>query len=216
MNEHSKTLDLELKRLLIQLNDLRIPEVILEAGYPEIGKMLCQTKWDHCDKSAMDVAKFVCNQNKKWARQGSRIIIDGGSEKSRRKIMNYCLCKAILANFSCLVDIALKYDWPTLMPTLGNYNHPNRIELINNMQDVSVLGLTEIDFQAKSTGDLDNILTSIIRSRMLNGKPTIITLRQISEGTVMVGGSAIEDALTSNYCEDDDDIIVRMRVGGIE
>jgi len=203
INMEERVGELEARRLLAHLEHSRIPDSVCEDSIGSIIGILYQQQ-------------FIDEQNKKWAKNGYRIIIEGGKERQRRRVMYFCMYRAIIARFSSYTYIARTYDWPTILPVIGDWKHADKHATIEGMKNIKVLGLTEIDLmQPRTTGDLDVILTSVLRGRALSGKPTIITLKKPSWACHTAASCEINDLVKSSH-DEDESMIIRIRIDGDE
>lgn len=213
-----RTKALEARRLLSHLDHARIPDTVCEETAPKITDLMYQKAWKMCDVDPQELIEFVYGQNKKWANDGYRFVIEGGkSEWQRRRVAYYCLYRAILARFDELHHPARMFDWQSILPTLCNYSHPDRTKFVDIMHRVDILAITEIDLVVPRTkGDLDAILTSVLRARMLGGKPTIITLKRPSwTCSLAASGSEINELVgTKHNVEEDRVVRLRLDDGG--
>jgi hypothetical protein len=209
------TRNLEARRLLSHLDHAGIPDSVCEETPPKIQELLySDNKWGMCEIDPQNIIEFLHGQNKKWANEGFRIVIEGGnSEWQRRRVVHYCLYRAIIARFDELHHPVRMFDWPSILPILINYTHPDRTRFVDIMHKIDVLALTEIDLAVPRTkGDLDTILTSVLRCRMLGGKPTVITLKRPSWlCTLSVAGSEINELVNTRY-NTDEDRVIRLRI----
>jgi hypothetical protein len=100
------------------------------------------------------------------------------------------------------------------LPIIGDWKHADKHSTVSGMQSIKVLGLTEIDLkQPRTTGDLETTLTSVLRGRMLSGKPTVITLKTPSWFCDTSSGCEINDLVHTAH-DEDDAMVIRMRING--
>jgi len=212
INMEERVGELEARRLLAHLEHSKIPDSVCEDSVASIVGILDNEPWAKCNKTGMEVMQFINDQHKRWSKNGYRIIIEGGTERQRRRVMYFCMYRAIIARFSSWVYIARTYDWPTIIPVIGDWKHAQKHNTIEGMKNIKVLGLTEINLaQPRTNGDLEIILTSILRGRMLSGKPTIITLSRPSWLCPISTTCEINDLV--NKCHDEEEeMIIRIRI----
>lgn len=214
INMEERVGELEARRLLAHLEHAKIPDSVCEETFASIIGILNTEPWTMCSKHGEDVMEFINEQNKRWAKDGYRIVIEGGTERQRRRVMHFCMYRAIIARFSSWVYIARTYDWPTILPVIGDWKHADKHSIIEGMQSIKVLGLTEIDLtQPRTTGDLEATLTSVLRGRMLSGRPTIITLKRPSLDCKVVTLCEIHDLVGTPH-DEDEAMVIRIRVKG--
>jgi len=213
------TREMEARRLLAQLDHAQINDVVCEDSELSVLSIIYDNPWKVCSKKNAEVMQFIVEQKDKWANDGYFIIIEGGQkEKERRRVLDFVLYQAILARFKSYNYIARTYDWQSILNDLSQFSNPDRPIYIESMNRIGVLGINEFNLlmAPRFRHDLDIILTSIIRKRRLNGRPTIITLSKPSWEVIdKCGdnyGSHIVELLQTSHSEEDK--IIRIRVSG--
>jgi hypothetical protein len=212
VNMDEKSIALELRRLMVQLRYTGIPDTVCDETLSRIINLVKPDPWTMCNQGGGSVMGFIHSEHHRWAKNGYSILIEGGSERERCRVMNYCLYRAILARFSSFGFIAKIYDWPTLLPIVGDYKHPSKLTYIEGMRSAKVLAITELDTMVSmSTGGVDNILTSILRGRKFANKPTIITLKRAYEYTKKSGVGQIYELVDTKH-DTEVDQVVRIKI----
>ena len=174
-----RTRDIESRRLLLQLEHAGIPDSVCEENSVSIANAITQEPWGMCNVVGPEVVYFI--QSGKWATEGYRLLIEGGDEHQRKRVMYYCLYRGILARFASFAFLAKIYDWPTILPIIGDYKNPNRLSTVEGMRAAKILAIKEIDVSVPMTsGGADTLLTSVLRGRADEHRPTIITLTRPS------------------------------------
>lgn len=175
VNMQNREKVLEVRRLLIQLTQAGVPESVCVENPASISRVVRQEPWAMCDIPGGDVISFI--HSGKWASEGYRVLIEGGDERTRRRVMYYCLYRGIIVRLASFSSIARVYDWPTVLPIIGDFRNPRRLLTFEGMQTTKILAITEIDIAVPmSLGGADSMLTSILRGRLQSNRPTIITL----------------------------------------
>ena len=215
-DEHKARIQaIEARRLLAHLDHANIRDTVCEESLESIRGLLCRKPWQYCKKPSQ-VAEFLHEDSKKWARQGYRIVIEGGSERVRRRVMNYCIYRAILANFDCCTFVARIYDWSQVMSSMSSYSDPRRNEVIGGMEKIKVLGLGEINLSSppRQNNDSDVVLTGVLRGRMIDEMPTIITLTNSSmSGDTASMGTEINNIVNTPH-DEEIEMVLRIKVAG--
>lgn len=215
VNMKERVGEIEARRLLSHLDYARIDDSVCDESVSTIAELI-DNNWKKCDKSNVEIAMFITEENNIWAKQGFRIIIEGGTERKRRRVMNYCIYRAIMARFESYTHIAKVYDWPTILPVIGDFRHEDKHSTITGMQKIEVLGLTEIDLtQPREMGGIETLLTSVLRSRMLSNRPTIITLKKPSWICNTAASCEINDLVNTNH-DEVEEMVVRIRLKEIK
>jgi hypothetical protein len=206
--------ELEARRLLSQLDYAKIDETVCDETVAAISNLL-SLPWEMCDENNANVLLFLTAEKKTWANQGFRIIIEGGNQYTRRRVMNYCIYMGILARFQSFTYIAKTYDWPSILPIIGDFKHTSKHSITESMQTIEVLGITEIDLlQPRDNGGVEGILTSILRSRWLSKKPTIITLKRPSKSCKGRNTGEIDDIAEMKHSVEE--MVVRLNLKGVQ
>jgi len=200
--------ELELRRLLSQLEHAKIPDSVCEETAPRIGNLLDEESGG-CDGERL---AFVCDA-KNWCRSGFRVVIDGGSEKNRTRVMRYLMFRAIVARWDAMAFVVSTYDWPTILPIVCDYKHPGRLPTVEGMRSAKVLGLAEVDPTVAMTPGVEAILTSVLRGRSQSGRPTVITLRKVFDPRRHAGAGEIHALAVAKH-DVGEDKIVRLRLAG--
>ena len=217
-SDRERIQDIEARRLLSNLDHAKIKDDVCEETLAKLEPILYPSSWLYCDKTAMLAMQFVHDKYKKWAREGYRVVIEGGKERERRRVMNYCIYRAILANFDCCTFVARTYDWPQAMAVFSSFSDPRRDGIIGGMEKIPVLGLTELDLSnhPRPNSDTDVILTGMLRYRMLEDMPTVITLRNSSlSDQKSTLGTEVCNIITTRHDETEDKVL-RIRIAGGE
>jgi hypothetical protein len=192
--------ELEAKRLLSLMGDAGIPEDMLEVEPQQIEAMLSKP-WAKCGEGAAGVVNYIASQHKVWARTGTYLTIEGGckfDEAKRDKVMNFCLLKAIIANFNMAIETEDRTSYSGLLqgefvrtfrnevvrvvdlisafPILASYEK-DRFALLSSWSKVPVLAIREIDPARgpRENSDAKAILDSVLRQRRLARMPTVLT-----------------------------------------
>lgn len=203
-------------RLLMHLDYAGIPDVVCQDNFGQIGALLCTSKWNMCDVPQMMVSTFIEAKSSVWARSGYVVVIEGGTEQQRRRVMNYCLLIGIYANFRSRVFLAKIYDIGSILFSLSQYRDVNRMTYIKEMSTITILGVNELDMTVepqKSSG-IDIIMTSILRKRRLGGLPTVISLR-VPSSELKAGGNGFGTELqTIVYTKHDEkeNKVIRLKL----
>ena len=215
INMQERAGELEARRLLSQLDYAKIDESVCDETLNGINEIL-DLPWEMCDDNNSEALMYLSEEKKFWANHGFRIIIEGGKERNRRRMMNYCIYMGILARFQSFTYIAKTYDWPSILPIIGDFKHASKHSITESMQTIEVLGLTEIDLmQPRENGGVDGILTSVLRSRWLSKKPTIITLKRPSSACKNRGVMGEIDDLASMK-HSVEDMIIRLKLKEVQ
>lgn len=210
MSERKK--DIETLRLLNQLQHARIPLTVCDETHASISGLIDQNPWGMCDVFGNDVLLFI--HDGKWATDGFRVLIEGGSEKQRKRMLHYCLYRGILAKFTSFAFLVKIYDWPTILPIIGDYRNPSRLTTSEGMRGAKILALTEIDVTVPMTmGGVDLVLTSILRGRTEVLKPTIITLKRPHSEKDLVRSGEIYELINTKH-DVVENKVVRIRIAG--
>lgn len=201
--------EIELRRILSQLDNANIPDSICEETPAKILRLMSEG-WSGCREDRQYVLDFV-REAKNWCRSGFRIVIDGGSERNRVRVMRYLLFRSIVARCDSMSVVVSTYDWLTVMPIVCDFKHPNRLAVVEGMRTAKILGLTEVDPTITMSPGIESVLTSILRGRTQSKKPTIVTLRNIFDSKRHSGAGEIH-ALAKSIHDPKEDKIVRIRL----
>jgi hypothetical protein len=204
-----RTRELEARRMLRQLSHAGIPESVCEENPTTIVRLLSD-EWEMCDAARDAVIDFV-RVAKNWCTASFRIVIDGGKERDRVRIMRYCIYRAIIARSDVLGFLSSTADWPTVLPIVCDYKHPARLSIVGTMRSAKVLGLAEIDPTAYSSPGVEAILTSILRGRAQSGRPTVMTFKSVFDPRRHTGSGEIH-AVARSHHDTDDEKVVRIRL----
>jgi len=202
--------DLEARRLLAHLDYAKIDDSVCDDSNAMICNLLSMP-WNMCDKTETEVLTFLTEQKAQWANDGFRIVIEGGTEKNRRRVMNFCMYMGIISRLQSFTYIAKTYDWQSILPVIGDFKHDSKHSIIESMRTIEVLGITEIDLaQPREMGGIETTLTSILRSRWLAKKPTIITLKRPSYLKQNILNGEIGDLIKMKNSEED--MVIRLQL----
>ena len=225
-----KTHEIEARRLLTLMRDSGIPEDTLEVNYRCVANLVIP--WDKCTKSPDEEMDYVANHHKTWARSGTYLTIEGGGKENegmRDRVMNFCLLKAIIANFhetvvvgednnffgerTFLDGIAKVVDFVSIAPILSSFDR-SRFDLLEGLSKIPVLALREIDPERvpRENSDAAPIIDSILRTRKISKIPTILTFMRVSASLFKEGGHGKELTDIAKACHDEEAGIIRIMV----
>ena len=227
-----RTHELEARRLLFLMHEAGIPEDMLDLNDYDITPLIID-KWDKYEGKGEDIIEYITNNHKVWARSGTYLTIEGGgryNEKKRDKVMNYCLLKAIIANFNDVVideeeraflgtaktflnEVTKVVDFISILPVLMSYER-TRFGLLDSLSTIPILALREIDPDRgpRENSDASSIIDSILRKRRISKLPTVLTFMgpsiKIAEGSGH--GTELADIAKAPYNEENG--IIRIAV----
>ena len=144
--------------------------------------------------------------------------------------MNYCLLKAIIANFNDVVideeeraflgtaktflnEVTKVVDFISILPILMSYER-TRFGLLDSLSTIPILALREIDPDRgpRENSDASSIIDSILRKRRISKLPTVLTFMgpsiKIAEGSGH--GTELADIAKAHYNEENG--IIRIAV----
>lgn len=202
--------DLEARRLLSNLDYAKIDDSVCDETMVNICNLLSMP-WAMCDKTETEILLFLMEKKSDWANDGFRIIIEGGSEKNRRRVMSFCIYMGIIARLQSFTYISKTYDWQSILPIIGDFKHASKHSILESMRTIEILGITEIDLaQPREMGGIEMTLTSVLRSRWLSKKPTIVTLKRPSNLKQNILTGEIGDLVQMRNSEED--LIIRLNI----
>lgn len=132
-----------------------------------------------------DMANCIRHMSSKWANSGTVVVIAGGGEDSRDRVMDWCLFWALCVHIKSVAGrLARKFDMTVMSPYLSTREVGGRscLAQAEKLLDPPVIAIRELGVHSQpSPGASGQALSFAIRKRRLEGHPTIVTVSSMEE-----------------------------------
>jgi hypothetical protein len=163
---------------------------------------------------AMEAFLWVWNNAGVWARNGSIVLIDGGSSDTRKEMALALLSRAIKVNAYISTPIGKCFHYLEVLAIWNSFNE-ERFHLRSEMIEIPVLLFEEIDvdIRPRENSDASLFLDSVLIGRAKHCPATILTVSEKSEkikqkSTVL--GRTFERVLRTRHSPEDKIIKIRL------